>query len=64
MPVYKNGGRAGCENCRGVALLCQCVGIFERIVLERVGDVVEANLEEEQQGFGHGGSAVDAMFTV
>ena len=62
--IFKKGNKALCENYRGIALLCHCMKIYEKIILQKIRNKIESQLREEQQGFRPGRSTIDAIFTA
>ena len=65
VPVYKGkGSRDDCGNYRGISLLSIPGKVYGRIVIERVMEITEGRISEEQGGFRRGRGCVDQIFTV
>ena len=65
MPLYKGkGSRDECGNYRGISLLSIPGKVYGRIVIERVMEITEGRISEEQGGFRKGRGCVDQIFTV
>lgn len=62
--LFKKGSKRQCKNYRGITLTSQIAKIFEKILLNRVGDKIEEELSEEQHGFRRGRSTVDLIFAL
>ena len=60
----KKGDLSNCNNYRGIMLLSTAGKVFNRIVLERMRDVVDAKLREEQAGFRKNRSCTDQIATL
>jgi len=65
VPVYKGkGSRDMCGNYRGISLLSIPGKVYSRIVIERVMEITEGRISDEQGGFRKGKGCVDQIFNV
>ena len=65
VPIYKGkGSRDECGNYRGISLLSIPGKVYGRIVIERVMEITDGRISEEQGGFRSGRGCVDQIFTV
>jgi hypothetical protein len=63
--LYKSkGDRTVCDNYRGISLLAVTGKIFTRIVLNRIQNLIDKQLLEQQAGFRRNKSTVDQIFTI
>lgn len=62
--LFKKGSRKRCGNYRGITLMCQVAKIFEKVILNRIGNYIENQVSEEQHGFRRNRSTVDLIFAV
>jgi len=63
--LYKSkGDRTVCGNYRGISLLAVTGKIFTRIVLNRIQNLIDKQLLEQQAGFRRNKSTVDQIFTL
>ena len=62
--VPKKGDLSQCRNWRGVTLLVVISKIFNKIILERIKDVLERGLRKEQAGLRHSRSCIDQISTL
>ena len=63
--LYKNkGDKKVCDNYRGISLLVVTSKIFSRIILNRVQDLLDKQLLEEQAGFRSNRSTIDQIFIL
>ncbi|CAF3297940.1 unnamed protein product, partial [Rotaria sp. Silwood2] len=63
--LYKNkGDKKICDNYRGISLLVVTSKIFSRIILNRVQDLMDKQLLEEQAGFRSNRSTIDQIFIL
>ncbi|CAF4219297.1 unnamed protein product, partial [Adineta steineri] len=63
--LYKSkGDRTVCGNYRGISLLAVTGKIFTRIILNRIQNLVDKQLLEQQAGFRRNKSTVDQIFTL
>ena len=53
-----------CRNWRGVTLLVVMSKIFNKIILERIKDMLERGLRKEQAGFHYNRSCIDQINTL
>ncbi|XP_075316757.1 uncharacterized protein LOC142376932 [Odontesthes bonariensis] len=60
----KKGDLGNCNNYRGIMLLSTAGKVFNRIVLERMRDVVDVKLRDEQAGFQKNSSCADQIATL
>ncbi len=52
IPLYKGkGSRSECSSYRGISLLCVPGKVYGRILTERLMEVTEGKMSEEQAGF-------------
>lgn len=63
-PVYKKGDRQECGNYRGISLLPHISKIYERVVENRLREVVEEKIGEWQHGYRPNKSTVDLIFAL
>jgi hypothetical protein len=62
--VPKKEDLSQCRNWRGVTLLVVISKIFNKIILERIKDMLERGLWKEQAGFRHNRSCIDQINTL
>ena len=62
--VPKKGDLSQSRNWRGVTLLVVISEIFNKIILERIKDMLERGLRREQAGFRHNRSCIDQINTL
>ncbi len=63
--LYKNkGDKRICDNYRGISLLVVASKVFSRIILNRVQDLLNKQLLEEQAGFRNNRSTIDQIFIL
>jgi hypothetical protein len=63
--LYKNkGDRTVCGNYRGISLLVVTGKIFSRIILNRIQNLIDKQLLEQQAGFRRNKSTIDQIFTL
>ena len=63
IPIFKNKGVIMCcGNYRGIKLMCYSMKLYERIIENRLRNVV--NISEHQFGFMKGKSTTDAIFAL
>ena len=60
----KKGDLSNCANYRGITLLSTPGKIFYRIILDRMKDVVDPQLRDEQAGFRRDRSCIDQIATL
>ena len=51
IPVYKKGDSSNPNNYRGIALMCVCAKLYNRLLLERLRSVLDGHLRINQNGF-------------
>ncbi len=52
VPTYKGkGSRSECTSCRGISLMCVPGKVYGRILTERLMEVTEGKMSEEQGDF-------------
>ena len=64
IPIHKNGPKSLCQNYRGISLLCVASKVFGRAVLNRLQDMVESQLGENQCGFRPNRGCCDQIFSA
>ena len=65
VPIYKGkGDKMNCSNYRGISLLSVVGKLYGRVLIERVKQVTEMRIGEEQGGFRVGRGCVDQVFTL
>ena len=65
VPVYKGkGSKEECCNYRGISLVSIAGKVYGKIIIERVMEITESRISEEQGGFRRGRGCVDQIFTV
>ena len=62
--IPKKGNLRNCNNWRGITLLSIPSKIFSKIIVQRLTDVVDQQLREEQAGFRRGRGCIDQMFAL
>jgi len=63
VPLYKGkGNKKECANYRGISLLSIPGKLFGRVIIERVIQQTESQLEDEQGGFRRGRGCIDQVF--
>ena len=51
IPVFKKGDSSDPNNYRGIALMCVCAKLYNRLLLERLRTVLDPHLRISQNGF-------------
>jgi hypothetical protein len=51
VPVFKKGNSSDPNNYRGIALMCACAKLYDRLLLERLRSVIDKHLRYNQNGF-------------
>ena len=51
IPVFKKGDSTDPNNYRGIALMCVCAKLYNRMLLERIRSVLDKHLRSNQNGF-------------
>ncbi len=65
IPLYKGkGSRSECSSYRGISLLSVPGKVYGRILTERLTEVTEGKVSEEQRGLGKGRGCVDQIFAM
>ncbi len=65
VPLYKGkGSRSECSSYRGITLLSVPGKVYGRILTERLMEVTEGKVSEEQGGFRKGRGCVDQIFAM
>ncbi len=65
VPLYKGkGSRSECSSFRGISLLSIPGKVYGRILTERLMEVTERKVSEDQGGFREGRGCVDQIFTM
>ncbi len=65
VPLYKGkGSRSECSSYRGISLLSVPGKVYGRILTERLREVTEGKVSEDQGGFGKGRGCVDQIFAM
>ena len=65
IPIYKGkGDRKECGSYRGISLLSIPGKVYGRILIERVTEMTESKISQEQGGFRKGRGCIDQIFTV
>merc|ERR1712002_206763 len=65
VPLYKGkGDRGDCKNYRGISLLSIPGKVYGRVLIDRVREITEGMIGEEQCGFRTGRGCVDQVFTL
>jgi hypothetical protein len=60
----KKGDLSSCENYRGITLLSVPGKVFNRVLLDRMRDAVDARLRDHQAGFRQDKSCIDQITTL
>ncbi len=64
VPVYKGKGRTGdCGSYRGISLLSVPGKVYGKVITERVQQLTEEKISEEQGGFRKGRGCVDQIIS-
>ena len=58
------GDPPDCNNWRGITLLAYCGKVMSRVILNRIRNIVDKRLRQEQAGFREGRSTVDQINTL
>ena len=65
VPIYKGkGDKCECKNYRGISLLSIPGKVYGRVVIEKVRELTERLVGEEQGGFRQGRGCVDQIFVM
>ena len=65
VPIYKGkGDRGECKNYRGISLLSVPGKVYGRVLIEKVREVTEELVGEEQCGFRKGRGCIDQVFVM
>ena len=64
VPIHKHGARSLCENYRGIALLCVASKVFGRAILNKMQNVIEKQLGENQCGFRPNRGCCDQIYAA
>ena len=65
IPIYKGkGNRDMCSSYRGISLLSMPGKVYGRVLTERMIEVTECRVSEEQGGFRKGRGCVDQIFAI
>ncbi len=51
IPVHKKGDRKECGNTRGISLLSVPGKVLTRVILNRIGKIIDEKLRDNQCGF-------------
>ncbi len=62
--LYHKGSRSECSSYKGISLLSVPGKVYGRILTERLMDVTEGKVSEEQGGFRKGRGCVDQIFAM
>ncbi|VDP68361.1 unnamed protein product [Schistosoma mattheei] len=62
--IPKKGDLSKCENYRGIILLSVLGKVFNRVLLNRMNDAVDAQLRDQQAGFRKDRSCTDRIATL
>ena len=62
--IHKNGSKSLCQNYRGISLLCVASKVFGRALLNRLQDMIESQLGENQCGFRPNRGCCDQIFSA
>jgi len=64
IPLFKKGDISNCSNYRGIVLLSVVLKVHERIMKERVREILDKQLEESRNIFRTGRCCQDYIFTL
>ena len=65
VPIYKGkGSKDECGSYRGISLLSIPGKVYGKVIIERVMEITESRISEEQGGFRKGRGCVDQIFSV
>ncbi|XP_056020452.1 uncharacterized protein LOC130054512 [Ostrea edulis] len=60
----KKGDLSNCNNYRGIMLLSVTMKVLSRVILDRIAEVTDPLLRQEQAGFRKGKSCADQLFAL
>lgn len=64
MKLLKKGNLSGCNNYRGICLLRIPSKVFNRVILNRIKDITDEKLRDQQAGFRKNRSCADQIATL
>ena len=64
IPIHKKGDRKECGNSRGISLLSVPGKVLTRVILNRIGKIIDERLRENQCGFRPGRGCSDQILTL
>ena len=64
IPIHKKGDRKECGNSRGISLLSVPGKVLTRVILNRIGKIIDERLRDNQCGFRPGRGCSDQIFTL
>ena len=64
IPIHKKGDRKECGNSRGISLLSVPGKVLTRVILNRIGKIIDEKLRDNQCGFRPGRGCSDQIFTL
>ena len=64
VPIYKNGGKTDCSNCRGISLMSTEYKILSNILLSRLTSFAETIIWDLRCGFRHNRSSTNIIFCI
>jgi len=51
IPIHKKGDKSDCNNYRGIALMSIAAKVFNKMLLNRIRDILDSHLRKNQNGF-------------
>jgi len=64
IPLTKKDDLTDCNNWRGITLLSVTGKVFEKVLLNRIHNIVDQLLRQQQAGFRPGRSCIDQIFSL
>jgi hypothetical protein len=65
VPIFMGrGDKKECKNYRGIGLLSIPGKVYRRVIIEKVREIIEMQIRDEQGGFRKGRGCVDQVLTL
>ena len=64
IPVHKSGDKTSVTNCRPISLLCIISKVLERLIYDKIIDLVGTSITPLQYGFQRGSSSLQQLLCV